>query len=263
MFCNPGEGHEKGLVENLVGYARRNFMVPVPEVSSFDELNKLLQQRCLKYIDKHRVRGRDMSVKDAFALEQKALLALPVKRYDACKIAEARVDYFSTVRFETNSYSVPVKWAGKQVSIKASGLEVKIYYRGEEISSHSRYYQKYKTIYRLEHYLPLIEQRPRSVFHARPVKEANLPEQIYAYVRQLPNPEKAMVKLLRLMVDHGLESVMAAVKDAQDKQHYSIDIIEFKLGSRKKLPPLSVMGPDVNPVDMTTYDQLLLGGAYS
>jgi len=63
VFCNPGEGHEKGLVENLVGYARRNFLVPVPKVSSFEELNQLLQQRCLKYIEHHQVQGRDMSVK--------------------------------------------------------------------------------------------------------------------------------------------------------------------------------------------------------
>jgi len=30
--CTPGEGHEKGLVEGLVGYARRTYLVPVPEV---------------------------------------------------------------------------------------------------------------------------------------------------------------------------------------------------------------------------------------
>ena len=53
LFCNPGEGHEKGLVENLVGYTRRNFMVPVPQVSSFEELNQILRQRCLKYIEHH------------------------------------------------------------------------------------------------------------------------------------------------------------------------------------------------------------------
>lgn len=263
LFCNPGEGHEKGLVENLVGYSRRNFMVPVPKVSSFEDLNQLLQQRCLKYIEHHQVRGRDMSVKDAFSLEQQALLPLPLKRYDACKIAESRVGYFSTVRFETNSYSVPVKWAGKQASVKASGLEVRIYYRGEEIASHPRCYQKHKTIYCLEHYLPLIEQRPRSVFHAKPVKAANLPQEFYDYVGQFPNPDKAMVRLLKLIVDHGLDSVITAINDAQDKQHYSIDIIEFKLGSRKKLPPLSITGPEVAPVDMTTYDQLLLGGAFN
>lgn len=41
-FCNPASGNEKGLVENLVGYARRNFMVPVPHVESIEELNQQL-----------------------------------------------------------------------------------------------------------------------------------------------------------------------------------------------------------------------------
>jgi transposase len=38
-FCTPGAGHEKGQVEHRVGYGRRNLMVPLPEVESFEELN--------------------------------------------------------------------------------------------------------------------------------------------------------------------------------------------------------------------------------
>ena len=41
-FCTPGQGHEKGGVESDVGYSRRNFLVPMPEVADFDELNQLL-----------------------------------------------------------------------------------------------------------------------------------------------------------------------------------------------------------------------------
>jgi transposase len=216
VFCNPGEGHEKGLVENLVGYCRRNFLVPIPQVASFEELNEMLQKRCSKYIECHKVRGRDLSVKEAFTLEQKVLLPLPLKPYDACKCGEVRVDYFSTVRFETNCYSVPVKLAGKRVSVKASALKLKIYYRGEEIAAHTRCYKKYQTIYELEHYLPLIEQRPRSVFHARPVKEANLPEEISDYAWQTPDPNKTMVRLLRLIVDHGVDSVLRAIRNAHN-----------------------------------------------
>ena len=202
-----------------------------------------------------------MSVKEAFALERSVLLALPVKPYDASKTAEVRVDYFSTARFETNCYSVPVKWAGKQVTVKASGLEVKIYYRGEEIGSHPRCYLKHKTIYQLEHYLPLIEQRPRSVFHARPVKEANIPEQIYAYSNKLPTPDNAMVRLLRLTVDYGVEAVLNAVTDAQAKQHFSIDVLQFNLKRGEKATQLSIKGPTVNLVDISAYDELLKGGA--
>lgn len=33
-FGRPGKGNDKGKVEGLVGYARRNFLVPVPQVES-------------------------------------------------------------------------------------------------------------------------------------------------------------------------------------------------------------------------------------
>ena len=38
-FGRPGKGNDKGKVEGLVGYARRNFLVPVPSFASFDALN--------------------------------------------------------------------------------------------------------------------------------------------------------------------------------------------------------------------------------
>ncbi len=41
-FCNPASGHEKGHVENKVGYLRRNLLVPVPTVESLEGWNKEL-----------------------------------------------------------------------------------------------------------------------------------------------------------------------------------------------------------------------------
>src|SRR5207253_2521699 len=40
-FCTPGQGHEKGGVEEEGGYFRRNHLVPVPKVRSLEELNEL------------------------------------------------------------------------------------------------------------------------------------------------------------------------------------------------------------------------------
>src|SRR5699024_7335456 len=48
-FCNVASGNEKGLVENLVGYSRNNFLVPVPKVDSMDSLNAQLLEACLQY----------------------------------------------------------------------------------------------------------------------------------------------------------------------------------------------------------------------
>jgi transposase len=45
-FGRPGKGNDKGKVEGLVGYARRNFMVPIPRAAGFAELNAQLLERC-------------------------------------------------------------------------------------------------------------------------------------------------------------------------------------------------------------------------
>ena len=60
-FCRPGEAHEKGMVENLVGYVRRNFPVPLPSVASFEELNAILRKSCGASLDRQ-LRGRSQTV---------------------------------------------------------------------------------------------------------------------------------------------------------------------------------------------------------
>jgi transposase len=50
-FGRPAKGNDKGKVEGLVGYARRNFMVPIPRVSSWKELNAHLEQQCMDGLD--------------------------------------------------------------------------------------------------------------------------------------------------------------------------------------------------------------------
>ena len=50
-FGRPGKGNDKGNVEGMVGYARRNFLVPIPVVASFPALNAHLEGRCLERMD--------------------------------------------------------------------------------------------------------------------------------------------------------------------------------------------------------------------
>ena len=55
-FGRPGKGSDKGKVEGLVGYAQRNFLVPIPAFESFNALNAYLERRCLERMDA-RLRG--------------------------------------------------------------------------------------------------------------------------------------------------------------------------------------------------------------
>lgn len=49
-FCTPAQGHEKGGVESDVGYVQRNFMAPILQVSSYEELNTALREACLQNV---------------------------------------------------------------------------------------------------------------------------------------------------------------------------------------------------------------------
>jgi len=75
-FCNVAAGHEKGGVEGIVGFSRRNYMVPVPEAQSLVELNETILTECLAY-GNHRIKNRPGKVDELFAQEEGKLTSLP------------------------------------------------------------------------------------------------------------------------------------------------------------------------------------------
>lgn len=206
-FCNPGSGNEKGLVENLVGYSRRNFLVPVPRVADIEQLNRKLWKDCLNYRRNHKVESRQHPVSVLYQEELKLLNTIPLYRYDTSKTVIAKVDDFSTVRYEKNNYSVPTRYLRKNVTVKGYANNIYILYEGAAIATYPRQYTPGNTQYRLEHYIDLLERKPRSVSNARPVKET-LTKEILDWGCQLPGGNREMVKLLRLIVDYGEERIL-------------------------------------------------------
>lgn len=209
-FCNIAAGHEKGLVEGMVGWVRRNILVPIPRVESIDELNAELLRRCHKYRE-HKIAGRGQTVGEMTISTKVRITPLPRYRFDSSKSITARVGEFSIVKFDYNHYSVPFKYVDKEVSIKGYGNEVVMMYRNTEIARYPRCYERGQTQYRLEHYIDLIEKRPRSVFNAKPVKD-NISTELLEIGRRLSGPRE-MVKLLRLCIDFGEAKVMAAIEN--------------------------------------------------
>ena len=60
----------------MVGYVRRNFLVPVPRMESFEALNAHLEERCLERMDA-RLRGHDETIGQRMERDLEALLPLP------------------------------------------------------------------------------------------------------------------------------------------------------------------------------------------
>ena len=105
-FCTPGQGHEKGRVEDAVGFARRNFLVPILEVASFEELNTHLLAACLAD-DRRRVDRQETTIGAAWEMEQPYLRPLPEHDYECCVNKPVTLNGFGQVAFDTNRYSVP------------------------------------------------------------------------------------------------------------------------------------------------------------
>src|SRR5438874_9230827 len=133
-FCTPGQGHEKGGVEHSVGFSRRNFMVPIPRVASFEELNHFLLEQCIRD-DVRIVHGQAMSIGQAWKSEHAYFQPLPKRPFQCCVTRQVKLTPYSQVVYETNRYSVPAEKARRELVLKAYPFRVEIIWEHEVIAS--------------------------------------------------------------------------------------------------------------------------------
>ena len=148
------KAYAKGLVENLVGYARRNFLVPLPEVKSFAELNAVLAERCRADLNRRLRDGR--TVAEAWEEERGDLLPLPAHPWSCSILRPAQVSSSCLVSFDSNRYSAPARYAYRKVLVRASVERVEIVFGDKVIASHARSYAHGKDILNPYHYLPVL-----------------------------------------------------------------------------------------------------------
>ena len=97
----------------MVKYVRRNFLVPMPEFESFDDLNAHLEERCLERMEA-KPRGHTETIGERMERDLDALMPLPPAPYDASDTHTTRVSSLSLVRYRTNDYSVPVAYGHRE-----------------------------------------------------------------------------------------------------------------------------------------------------
>jgi transposase len=217
-YGRPGKGNDKGKVEGMVGYTRRNFMVPIPSFPSFEAFNDYLEQECLKR-QADIVRGSKLSIGDRLKADLTAMQGLPGTPFDACHKQSGRVSSQSLVRYRNNDYSVPVAYAHRDVWIRGYVGEVVIGCAGEVITRHSRSYDQDDMIFNPLHYLPLIERKITSLDQAAPLDGWDLPDELIKLRRLLEARlgkagKREYVQVLRLLDTVDMETLAAAARDA-------------------------------------------------
>lgn len=274
-FCNVSQAHEKGLVEGLVGYARRNWLVPIPEFNSWEELNETLWEKCLAE-GTRQLRGMEMTIGQAMAAEKPHMLPLPPEQYPCYTMHPVTVNGFGLVTFGTNRYSVPSERAYESKWLKAYPDRVEITNGHKVLAVHPRCYGKHQDILNPLHYLLLLEQRPGAYEHAKPIQEwqQRWPDVYDRYLvalrEHLPGDQstREFIRILRFHEHYPEQAIASAMEESLLCHCYSADGFR-QLVMRQTEPSIAPALPELTgelatqPVqwpDLVDYDRLLAGG---
>jgi transposase len=269
VFTNAAAGWEKGSVENLVGFARRTYMVPPPVADDFTALNAVLRERCLA--DQRRVMaGRETPIVDRLATERTALLPLPARPLDVSAVRAVLARSTARVRFETNEYSVPVRYVGQTLTLRADPFMVQVFAGAELIAEHARCYERQRHIEDFRHFVPVLLEKPGAIPFAAVLRNGQLPPAWEAFRRQLvarrEDGNREFARILHLCLAHPVAAVGAALELAAAADAYSADAVRQLLHWATEEPAgASPLDPARYPAyqqrqpapDLAVYDRLL------
>jgi transposase len=216
-FCQPARGNEKGVVEGAVGFARRNFMVPVPQITSgLDAFNAQLLEQCRADMER-RLRGQDGTKAELLKEEQAAFRPLPTTAFEGCRKVSTTASSLSLVRFDRNDYSVPVEHAHHPVVVKGFVDRVEICRQTQTVAVHPRLWSKEDVVFDPLHYLALLERKPGALEHAKPLSAWRLPECFEILKRRLEDElemegKREYIRVLRLLERYSEEAVARAIE---------------------------------------------------
>lgn len=218
-FCNPARGNEKGMVENMIGYIRRNFFTPTPQFESIEELNdRLLSFAISTSRTKAHPEFPERKRYEIYEKEREMLIQLPRYEFDCCRITVSIVSSCSMIFFDNNRYSVPVEYVGKSVLVKGYANEIVVSYGGREISRHQRVFGYKQQIFDPYHYLSLLVKKPRAFKDGKPFRNWQLPEVFIEYRRLLndkyPDGDRYFARTLILLKDWTLKEISEAITKA-------------------------------------------------
>jgi hypothetical protein len=249
----------------------------VPQAADLEELNARLVEMCSEDL-KRQLRGKSGTKAELLKEDQVAFWDLPPVPFDACRKQPTRANSLSLVRFDDNDYSVLVDYAHHEILIKGYVDRVVLCHKEKVVAEHKRSWGKEGVFFNYLHYLPLLERKPGSLDHSRPLADLNLPECFKVLRRRLVVEEekegegsREFIRVLRLLEDYPMAKLRKAVEKGIEIRGHSRDVIAqfliphfsweqttFILANRQHLRLVKVAGPDI-----TAYRTLLCEGGAS
>jgi hypothetical protein len=267
-FCNPNSGHEKGSVENKVGYHRRNMLVPIPEFKDLKEYNKELLLKCDQDMNRMHYKGYGM-IKDLFMEDKQEFFKLPKVSFEVYLHEFAKADNYGKVKFDGRTYSTSPNIAGQQVMVKAGAYDIEILDTDcNHIIEHRRLYGEEKESMNWIPYLELMSKRPTALKYTGLYNQ--LPQILKEYLDKSDyEGKKQALKLFTKMTvaagfDTAIESFEEGIKlGVSDPDSIWATYCRLTTGT---LPEPELPLPDTVPElkkytpDFKIYDKLIVTG---
>lgn len=269
-FCNPYSGHEKGSVENKVGYHRRNFFVPVPEFKDLEEFNKQLLLKCDEDHKRNHYSKRK-PIAELFKKDKESMLDLPAKPFEVFRLEKAKADKYGKVKFDSRLYSTSPKYAEKEVWIKAGANNIEILDQEyKTVQGHKRLYGKQNESMKWLPYLNLMAKRPTAIKYTGFYRE--LPQSLQDYFDQCDYQEKklALNMLAKMLETTDIETAAISFELVREKGIQDADSVWTTFHTLTTKPEIIRDMPINNPnvpelkpfkINIGIYDFLLKGGS--
>jgi transposase len=267
-FCMVYRPMEKGHTENLVGYARRNFLVPVPELDDFEAFNAGLVDACREELQR-KLRGKEGTKAELLEEDRRAMLPLPPRPFEARRVEHCQANSLSLVRFDRNDYSVPTAHAHHSV-VAIGGIErLRLVVQDQIVAEHLRDWDKENVHYDPLHYLALLERKPGALDFGKPFDDWDLPEGFGVLRRRLEGElgshgRREFIKVLRLLESCDLRELARAVDRALAIGALTVEAIRLLLQDGRETPAKyfrldghpHLQGHVVPPPNLAIYDTL-------
>ena len=268
QFCNPGKGHEKGHVENKVGYSRRNFFVPEPTFDDIQEFNHGLFAVAEKdHQRNHYCKGLEIS--ELLNEDIAAMLPLPANPFDIGRTEKLVANKYGKVCYEGNIYSASPQVAGKEIYIKLRAHRIEILNEQYQlIVTHKRLYGQGQESMDWLPYLSTLAKRPNALKYTEFYHKLPDPWQEYLADLEYEDKKKSLHLLVRMITETDMDTATICLLETMDSGKADADSILLNYRRLTEptfndfLPQLStgINSTAIYTPDLTCYDVFLKAG---
>jgi len=233
--CGVKKPHEKGRVENGVGYVKKNFLHGL-ELSDFKIVNPAARY-WLDTVANVRVHGQTQKI-PAELFAQEKLKALHPLAYESAIVEMARVNNQFRIKVDGNAYSVPCQYASSKLTLKRLADRLLVYDGVNLVAEHVRSYDRNQDYELPDHVQPLLLERKKARDQKLFLRFLGLSSKAEEYYRQLQqrrlNPKHHVQKIVALSELYGTDAVARAMEDAFTYQAFSCEYLANMLQKRKR-----------------------------